>query len=305
MSIEAVSLALHHSKASGTTKLVLIGIANHLGDGGAWPAIETLARYANTSTRSVQRSIQELSELGEVQVYLQGGNGRMAGYRTNRYDISLNCPETCDGSVNHKLLPGATRTSRQGRQLRHSRGDIDVTLGATPASPKPYNKPSGKPSNKPLDRNKFDQVAFSNSFEQFWAAYPRKVGKAAASKVFEKALASGIKAEELILAAVMLGLDPNLPATQFVPYPTTWLNRAGWQDEPYPERELSPDEKAKKLQAERAKVMEKDRAQAQKVIEETRLAEQNAAANPAKRCHHDRVAVICRDCLREKRNKVN
>ena len=305
MSIEAVSLALHHSKASGTTKLVLIGIANHLGDGGAWPAIETLARYANTSTRSVQRAVQELSELGEVQVYLQGGNGRMAGYRTNRYDISLSCPETCDGSVNHKLLPGATRTSRQGRQLRHARGDTHVTLGATPASPKPYNKPSGKPSNKPKDRNKFDRTLFLESFEAFWLSYPRKVGKAAAHETFAKIVKSGINPETIIAGALALGQDPNLPQTQFVPYPTTWLNRDGWEDEPYPVRELTAEEKTEKINAQRAKAIAKDKANTQKVIEETRLAEQQAAANPAKRCHHDRIAVICRDCLREKSNKAN
>jgi hypothetical protein len=43
MSIEAVATVLNHSKARGRAKLVLIGIANHLGDQGAWPSISTLS----------------------------------------------------------------------------------------------------------------------------------------------------------------------------------------------------------------------------------------------------------------------
>ena len=300
MSIEAVALALHHSKASGTTKLVLIGIANHLGDGGAWPSVETLSRYANTSTRQVQRSIQELLGLGEVEVYLQGGNGRMAGYRTNRYEIRLVCPATCDGSVNHKVARGATSASLKGRLVRHPRGDVDVTLGATPASRKPYNKPSGKPSNKPLDQNKFDHA----DFEDFWNRYPRRVGKAAASKTFSKIIDSEIDPKTIVEAAERLASDPNLPVTQFIPYPTTWLNRQGWEDEPYPVRELSAEEKAEKLRLSRSKQMDSDKVTTKKIIEETRLAEELAKANPAKKCEHDRIAVICKACLRSKKSNL-
>jgi len=63
MSLEAMSAVLHHSKAAGTTKLVLMGIAWHLGDDpedGAWPSQETLARYSNTSTRQVRRPLADL-----------------------------------------------------------------------------------------------------------------------------------------------------------------------------------------------------------------------------------------------------
>jgi hypothetical protein len=88
MSIEAVSLVLNESKATGRAKLVLIGIANHLGDQGAWPSIATLARYANASERSVKRDLQELIALGELQVELQ--NAPMnSQYKTNLYWITI------------------------------------------------------------------------------------------------------------------------------------------------------------------------------------------------------------------------
>lgn len=86
MSIEAVSLVLNHSKAQGRAKLVLIGIANHMGDQGAWPSISTLAKYANASERSVKRDIQELIDLGELEVQLQAAPVN-SQYKTNLYWI--------------------------------------------------------------------------------------------------------------------------------------------------------------------------------------------------------------------------
>lgn len=88
MSVEALNLVLNHSKAKGRAKLVLIGIANHLGDNGAWPSIETLARYTNESPRSVKRDIQELIALGELIVEVQSAPMR-SQYKTNLYWINI------------------------------------------------------------------------------------------------------------------------------------------------------------------------------------------------------------------------
>jgi hypothetical protein len=113
MSIEAVSLVLNKSKATGRAKLVLIGIANHLGDEGAWPSIATLARYANSSERSVKRDIQDLVALGELSVQLQAApmNGQ---YKTNLYWITIESGVTDWVSRGDK--PGASGVTRTGTQ---------------------------------------------------------------------------------------------------------------------------------------------------------------------------------------------
>lgn len=100
MSIEAMAVVLHHSKAHGTTKIIALGIANHQGDGGAYPSRATLAKYGNCSDRQVTRAIQELIELGEIVVDPRAGvNG------TNVYKVVIRCPEQCDGSTNHRKKP--------------------------------------------------------------------------------------------------------------------------------------------------------------------------------------------------------
>lgn len=129
MSIESFAIALNHSRAKGTAKLVLVGIANHDGDGGAWPSIATLARYANTTERSVQRAIDTLEGLGEVRrIHGQGGDHSTPdGRRPNLYRILLTCPPDCDRTSNHR-----TRRTSVSTPL-----PIEVTPASplTPASP--------------------------------------------------------------------------------------------------------------------------------------------------------------------------
>lgn len=115
MSVEAIALVLHHSRAKGAAKLVLVGIANHEGDGGAWPTVETLAKYANVSERAVQQSTAKLVQLGELAIYRQAGGTRDLpdSKRPNRYEVLVRCPPTCDGTTRHRV-----RAHRRAEPLR-------------------------------------------------------------------------------------------------------------------------------------------------------------------------------------------
>lgn len=106
MSVEALAAVLHHSRARGTAKLVLIGIANHEGDGGSWPAVGTLATYANVNRANVQRALTALEKLGEVHRATQDGGTRSTPDwdRPNLYRVLVKCPPNCDRSTAHRML---------------------------------------------------------------------------------------------------------------------------------------------------------------------------------------------------------
>lgn len=146
MSVEAMTIVLHHSCATGTAKLVLLGIANHEGDGGAWPAIDTLARYANCDPRTAQRAIEKLIEVGELKRHVNEGGDRRtrSDRRPNLYRILTVCPPNCDRSTQHRLVDNSG--SRGGAPVtpQAPRGDASVANGVTPVSPEPS-------SNHPLD----------------------------------------------------------------------------------------------------------------------------------------------------------
>jgi len=73
------------------------------------------------------------------------------------------------------------------------------------------------------------------AFAAFWFAYPRKVGKQAARKVYDRKRRATTDAV-IATGAQRLRDDPNLPEPQYVPHPATWLARGGWEDEPCPVR---------------------------------------------------------------------
>jgi hypothetical protein len=76
--------------------------------------------------------------------------------------------------------------------------------------------------------------ALLERFETFWTAYPRKVGKDAALRVWQKR-----RPNSELLALMLQKLAEQCQsaqwirdAGQYIPHPSTWLNQGRWQDEP-------------------------------------------------------------------------
>jgi hypothetical protein len=176
---------------------VLLGIANHLGDQGAWPSISTLARYANASERSVKRDIQELVELGELRVELQNAPTR-GQYKTNLYWLTIKSGVT-------DLTSGVTDWV--------SRGDSSGKSGVTPVGTQNIILTIKEPSKKQAD----------NDFEKFWDLYPKKIAKGDAVKAWNKAIKS--KTADELLKLTKAYAEGKLPELKYIPYPASWLNK--------------------------------------------------------------------------------
>jgi len=76
-------------------------------------------------------------------------------------------------------------------------------------------------------------LPFGAGFDKFWAAYPRKKSRGHAEKTWAKLNPSEHLIAE-ILAAVETAKtseDWQRDAGRFIPYPASWLNACGWQDE--------------------------------------------------------------------------
>ena len=72
-------------------------------------------------------------------------------------------------------------------------------------------------------------------FEIFWEAYPRKIGKGAARKSFERAMKNEPKDELLQLMINTIAIFKTSPQWQkdngaFIPHPATWINQERWFD---------------------------------------------------------------------------
>jgi len=70
-------------------------------------------------------------------------------------------------------------------------------------------------------------------FELFWKAYPKKRNKGQAERAFKKAAP-----DEQLMAVILTAIERAKKSAQwlkedgqFIPYPATWLNARGWEDE--------------------------------------------------------------------------
>lgn len=103
-------------------------------------------------------------------------------------------------------------------------GDVVVEGENTPSSAESKPLVLAAPDSSP-------SATVSDRWERFWSTYPKKVGKQAARKAWDRARKR--RPAEQIQAA----LDAHLPAwstmdVQFIPNPATWLGQGRYEDPP-------------------------------------------------------------------------
>jgi hypothetical protein len=201
MSIQVMNAVWRNSKSKGRARLVLLSIADHQGEIGAWPSIETLAKMVNSSPRSVQRDIQELINLGELQVDFRSAP-TSGPYKANRYWVKVS---GVTGEV-----PEVTNTASEVTDL-----DSEVTESAsevTAGGVLTLNRTLTKPIQEASER-----------FDEFWDLYPKKIAKGDALKAWNKATKK--KTADELLKLTKAYSEGQLPEVKYIPYPASWLNK--------------------------------------------------------------------------------
>lgn len=220
MSVESMSVALRLQGLPPAEKLLLVGIANHDGDGGAWPSVATLATYVGVTARQVQKLLRKLEERGLLSIEVQAGGTTKtrSDQRPNLYHLHLErgVAQDTPRGVPQDTPPVSPRTpepsfNRQQEEDTCSSGD---------------ERP---PTAPPGDR------LFEQNLDDFWSMYPRRVGKPAAKKALRAALrkdAAAVIATGLAAWIEFWRASDTEPG--FIPYPATWLNQERWNDTPPP-----------------------------------------------------------------------
>lgn len=124
---------------------------------------------------------------------------------------------------------------------RDNHGENHVVSPSFPPAP-PFGPPSLSPPGPPVISPPYNPPTTSqpppltgvgareDAFDAFWKAYPKKVGKQAARKAFQRVtvpLESLLTAIERQKRSAQWRKDGG----QFIPNPTTWLNQGRWEDE--------------------------------------------------------------------------
>lgn len=140
----------------------------------------------------------------------------------------------------------ATKERQQKwREARQSRRDKTVSNGVTDgvintAQTRPDQTPPTPPSANTSPTSPTPTSADAdgeNDFTTFWALYPRKVNRTAATTAWRRTTRTHPAAD------ILTGLRQQLPAleardVQYVPHPDAWLRKERWLDDPTePERD--------------------------------------------------------------------
>ena len=226
-------------------------------------SIDRIARSGRDGRDAIASAIKELETFG---------------YLTRSQDRNP------DGTLSHTVW---TTCDPETAPQQGSRPQPDYPATAKPATANQLYK------NTEVKNTEVKNMPTADVFEIFWNNYPRKVGKGSAKRAFDK---TEVPVAEILDGAARLANDPNLPAIQYIPYPATWLNREGWNDEPYPTRERTKDELAAEAAAKAKRIAETDKEYTKRLLEESAEAKRLAELNPVKRCEHDRVLIMCPKC---------
>jgi hypothetical protein len=128
----------------------------------------------------------------------------------------------------------AAERQRRAREKAMSRRDSRVTHAeVTEPSADTVTVPPTRPDPTRTKESPSDSLPVAplpDRFDDFWSAYPRRVGRGQAIKAWKTALKK-TDADTLIAAAETFAVSMRGTEPQFVPHASTWLNGERWADE--------------------------------------------------------------------------
>lgn len=118
MSVQAMSWVIDHSQSKGQAYTVLLMIANRVnekehGDAVCWPSQETLAEESRCSVRTVQRCLDQLVTLGEIEREHRGQHAsnmyRMTYFQRRQSDVAdISRGDKSSSEATNRALRGDT-----------------------------------------------------------------------------------------------------------------------------------------------------------------------------------------------------
>jgi hypothetical protein len=196
---------------------------------------QTVVEMTGASEKTVRRALGVLEDLGVITREHRTGKG---GYRTSDRTV-VNIAyrsESPDGDAPH--LPVTEPSGHTAQWAESPR--LPVTL-STPTGHSDRAEEiiqidhsedhSDISPSTDLELIPAATIEPSSSFDDFWAAWPRKDGKKAATLAWAKAIRR-VPATLIVDAARTYSTSLYRPAKQFVPHGATWLNGDRWNDPP-------------------------------------------------------------------------
>lgn len=234
MSISAISAALRATTTPtgeqlATTRIVTLhALATFTNEETheCYPSLETLMRHTGLSKNAIRAAFKDLEAYGWL-------TRRHRTARTTVYRINVDA------------ITDANRRERKpkdyntvGAPVQPVESTVELVEAETPApvpavpAPVQTDLIPAAPVKKTKKKGS-TPARVESDFLDFYAAYPRHVGKEAARRAFEKAVKAGTPAADIVEGARRYAAATAAAGTEtrYVAHPATWLNAGRWSDD--------------------------------------------------------------------------
>lgn len=207
-----------------------------------YPAVQTLREMTAVSVNTIRAALKDLEAMGFITrtrragtstVYALQIDAMRAVHRRRRW---TNTTTAGDPYTVTNTVTVVEELPIEEQAVNVKRINLaEATVGATePPATEPVPAPStGDLAPIKTKKKSSAPARVESDFLDFYAAYPRHVGKEAARRAFVKAVKAGTPAADIIEGARRYAAATAAAGTEtrYVAHPATWLNAGRWSDD--------------------------------------------------------------------------
>lgn len=205
-----------------------------------YPAVQTLREMTAVSVNTIRAALKDLEAMGFITrtrragtstVYTLQIDAMRAVHRRRRWTNTTTAgdPYTVTDTVTAVEELPIEEQPVNVKRINFAEAPVEAT--EPPATVEPAAPPTGDLA--PIKTKKGSTARVESDFLDFYAAYPRHVGKEAARRAFVKAIKAGTPAADIIEGARSYAAATTAAGTEtrYVAHPATWLNAGRWSDD--------------------------------------------------------------------------
>lgn len=207
-----------------------------------YPAVQTLREMTAVSVNTIRAALKDLEAMGFITrtrragtstVYTLQIDAMRAVHRRRRWTETRDSGNPYAGDPNAVTVVDEIPVEEQSvnvKRINFAEAPVEAT--EPPATVEPAAPSTGDLA--PIKtKKKGSTTRVESDFLDFYAAYPRHVGKEAARRAFEKAVKAGTPATDIVESARRYAAATAAAGTEtrYVAHPATWLNAGRWSDD--------------------------------------------------------------------------
>lgn len=228
-------------KPSSLSTLKALAFCTGEHSNSCYPSVRTLQEMTGHSVRTIRAALNDLEEMGFITRAARAGTSTVyalqidvmrAHHRRRRWTETRDSGTPYAGDNNAVTVVDEIPVEEQPVNIKR----INFAEATVEATEPPATVDTPAPSTgdlAPIKTKKGSTARVESDFLDFYAAYPRHVGKEAARRAFVKAVKAGTPAADIVEGAHRYAAATAAAGTEtrYVAHPATWLNAGRWSDD--------------------------------------------------------------------------